>query len=67
MLTLVLATLDLAADDDLSRFARLYGGSIQRIVASGLQFFERAVRQRVAAFDLPNDEKDRLVYERASG
>jgi DNA-binding transcriptional MerR regulator len=30
MLSLILAKLDLADDDELSRFARLYGGSIQR-------------------------------------
>jgi adenylate cyclase len=62
----MVTTLDLADDDDLSRFARLYGASVQRMVAAGLQFFDRAVRQRVASFDGPNDEKDLLVYERAS-
>jgi adenylate cyclase len=40
---------------------------MQRLVSSGIQFFDRAVRQRVATMDLPNDEKDRLVYERARG
>ncbi len=65
MLKLVVTTLDLADDDELSRFARLYGGTIQRLVASGLQFFDRAVRQKVAAYDLPNEEKDALVYRRA--
>jgi class 3 adenylate cyclase len=65
MLKLVVTTLDLADDDELSRFARLYGGTIQRLVASGLQFFDLAVRQKVAAYDLPNEEKDALVYQRA--
>jgi adenylate cyclase len=67
MLSLMVTTLDLADEDDLSRFARLYGGSMQRLVSSGLQFFDRAVRQRVASFDAPNEEQDRLVYERAAG
>jgi adenylate cyclase len=67
MLSLILTKLDLADEDELSRFVRLYGGSIQRLVTSGLQFFDRAVRQRVATFDLSNEEKDRLVYERAAG
>jgi adenylate cyclase len=68
LLSLLLTKLDLASDDELSRFARLYGGSIQRLVGSGLQFFDRAVRQRVEAFEeLSNEEKDRLVYEKAGG
>ena len=67
MLSLIVTKLDLADDDDLSRFARLYGGSMQRLVSSGLQFFDRAVRQRVATFDVSNEEKDRRVYERAAG
>ena len=65
MLKLVVTTLDLAGDDELSRFARLYGGTIQRLVGSGLQFFDLAVRQKVADFNLPNEEKDALVYQRA--
>jgi adenylate cyclase len=65
MLKLVVTTLDLADDDELSRFARLYGGTIQRLVGSGLQFFDLAVRQKVADYDLPNEEKDALVYQRA--
>jgi len=64
-LALILTTLDLAEDEELSRFARLYGGSIQRLVTSGLQFFDRAVRQRVAMFDVSDAEKDALTYERA--
>jgi adenylate cyclase len=67
MLSLMLSKLDLANDDELSRFARLYGGSIQRLVGSGLQFFDRAVRQRVDTFELSNEEKDRLVYQKAGG
>jgi class 3 adenylate cyclase len=66
MLKHVVTTLDLADEDELSRFARLYGGTIQRLVGSGLQFFDLAVRQKVAARDgLSNEEKDLLVYERA--
>lgn len=67
VLSLLLRRLDLADEDELSRFARLYGGTVQRLVSSGLQFFDRAVRQRVATYDLPNEEKDRLVYERGAG
>ncbi len=67
MLSLLLTKLDLADDDELSRFARLYGGTIQRLVGAGLQFFDRAVRQRVAGFELADAEKDTLVYERAAG
>jgi adenylate cyclase len=67
MLSLIVTKLDLAADDDLSRFTRLYGGSVQRLVGSGLQFFDRTVRQRVATFELSNEEKDSLVYEKAAG
>jgi adenylate cyclase len=67
ILSLALTKLDLADESELSRFARLYGGSIQRLVGSGLQFFDQAVRQRVATFELPNDEKDSLVYARAVG
>src|SRR5262245_60034272 len=67
MLSLLLAKLDLATEDELSRFARLYGGTIQRMVDSGLQFFDRAVRQRVGTFEVSDEEKDRLVYERAAG
>jgi class 3 adenylate cyclase len=67
ILSLIVTKLDLAGEDELSRFARLYGGTAQRLVASGLQFFDLVVRQRVATFDLPNEEKDRLVYEKAAG
>jgi adenylate cyclase len=67
MLALLLTKLDLADDDELSRFARLYGGSVHRLVVSGLQFFDRAVRQRVATFELSNEEKDSLAYQKAGG
>jgi adenylate cyclase len=68
LLRLIVTRLDLASDEELSRFARLYGGSVQRLVSSGLQFFDQAVRQRVAGFDdLSNQEKDALVYRKAGG
>ncbi len=67
VLSLLVTKLDLADDDELSRFARLYGGNVQRMVVSGLQFFDTAVQQRVGALGLPSDERDRLVYERAAG
>ena len=66
-MALILTTLDLADDEELSRFTRLYGGTVQRLVTSGLQFFDRAVRQRVGTFDLSDEEKDALVYQRAAG
>jgi adenylate cyclase len=67
ILSLLVARLDLATGAELSRFARLYGGTVQRMVESGLQFFDRAVRQRVGTIDVTDEEKDRLVYERAAG
>jgi adenylate cyclase len=68
VLSLLVTRLDLADDEELSRFARLYGGSVQRLVSSGLQFFDQAVRQRVATFDdLSNEQKDALVYRKAGG
>lgn len=67
ILSLVVSKLDLATADDFSRFARLYGGSLQRLVGAGLQFFDRTVRERIGTWDLSDDEKDRLVYERAGG
>jgi adenylate cyclase len=67
ILSLMLTKLDLCEEDELSRLARLYGGTMQRLVGSGIQFFDRAVAQRVQALDLPNDEKDRLIYARAGG
>jgi class 3 adenylate cyclase len=67
MLALLLTKLDLADDGELSRFARLYGGTVQRLVDAGLQFFDQAVRERVAAFELTTAERDSVVYERAAG
>jgi adenylate cyclase len=68
ILRLLVERLDLADDEELSRFARLYGGSVQRLVSSGLQFFDLAVHRRVATFDdLSNEEKDALVYKKAGG
>jgi adenylate cyclase len=67
LLALLVRKLDLVDEDDLSRFARLYGGSVQRLVTAGIQFFDRAIRQRVDTFDLSNDEKDRLTYEQGAG
>jgi class 3 adenylate cyclase len=58
-------TLEQCDEDELSRIARVYGGSMQRLVTSGIQFFDRAVRRKILELDLPNDEKDRLVFERA--
>jgi adenylate cyclase len=66
MLSLILTKVDLADDDELSRFARLYGGTIQRLVSSGLQFFDRAVRQRIETFHLSDAERDGLVYEKGA-
>jgi class 3 adenylate cyclase len=67
MLELIVARLERADDDELSRFARLYGGTIQRLVGSGLQFFDRAVREHIDSLDLPLDERDRLIYQKAGG
>src|SRR5918999_4565736 len=64
ILALMITALELCEEDELSRVARLYGGSMQRLVTSGIQFFDRAVRQRILALEIPNDEKDRLVFER---
>jgi adenylate cyclase len=66
MLAAIVSNVDLADDDELSRFARLYGGTIQRLVASGLQFFDRVVRERVDGFGLPDPERDRLIYEKGA-
>jgi adenylate cyclase len=67
LLALLVRKLELVDEQDLSRFARLYGGSVQRLVTAGIQFFDRAIRQRVDTFDLSNDEKDRLTYEQGAG
>jgi adenylate cyclase len=68
MLSLIVTRLDLADEEDLSRFARLYGGSMQRLVAAGIQFFDRAVRERVDTFDhLTAAERDQLTYKKGAG
>ena len=67
ILSLIVTQLDLADDEELSRFARLYGGSVQRLVASGLQFFDLAVRQRVGDLELSDEERDAIVYQKAAG
>jgi adenylate cyclase len=66
MLSRILLNVDLVDEEDLSRLARLYGGTMQRLVTSGIQFFDRTIRQRVNAFDLSNQEKDSLGYEKAA-
>jgi class 3 adenylate cyclase len=66
LLSLLVTSLDLADDEDLSRMARLYGGSVQRLVGAGLQFFDLTVRQRVDALELPYHERDGMIYERAA-
>lgn len=67
MLAKIVTTLDLATDDDLSRFARLYGGTLQRLVTSGLAFFDRTIRERLAATEgISNEEKDQAVFTRAA-
>jgi adenylate cyclase len=67
MLSLVIGRLDLAEDDELSRYARLYGGTIQRLIASSLQFFDQIIRQRVEKFELSDQERDRMIYEKGGG
>jgi adenylate cyclase len=67
LLSLMMTRLEIADDDELSRFARLYGGSVQRLVSSGLQFFDSAVRQRIETYDLPDEERDALMYRHAGG
>jgi adenylate cyclase len=67
MLSLLITRLDLAEEEELSRFARLYGGTVQRLVVAGLEFFDRTIRQRVGGWDVPGEEKDRIVYGKAAG
>ena len=43
----------------------LYGGSMQRLVASGLQFFDSAVRQRIERM-VTDEERDGLIYRNAA-
>lgn len=66
MLSRIVAALDLVDDDELSRFARLYGGSLQRLIGSAFQFFDRAIRERIVDLDLSNDEKDMLIDEKGA-
>jgi adenylate cyclase len=66
ILSLMISKLDLCEEDELSRLARLYGGAMQRLVSSGIQFFDRVVAQRVTTLDVSNDEKDRLIYAKAA-
>jgi adenylate cyclase len=66
ILSLMVSKLDLCEEDELSRLARLYGGTMQRLVGSGIQFFDQVIARRVTALDVPNDEKDRLVYRKAA-
>ena len=65
VLSLIVTTLDLADEEELSRFTRLYGGSIQRLVTAGLQFFDRAVRQRVESLHLSPEETSSITYKKA--
>jgi adenylate cyclase len=65
VLSLIVTTLDLADEEELSRFTRLYGGSIQRLVTAGLQFFDRAVRQPVDSLDLSPEETSSVTYKKA--
>jgi adenylate cyclase len=67
LLTLIVARLELVDDEELSRFARHYGGIIQRLVSSGLQFFDRAVRERVDTWGLSAAERDLVVYQKGAG
>jgi adenylate cyclase len=68
MLSLILTRIDLADEDELSRFARLYGGTLQRLVTAGLQFFDRTVRERIDELDhLTNEQKDQVTYQKGAG
>jgi adenylate cyclase len=66
MLSAIVTALDLVDDGELSRFARLYGGSIQRLIESALHFFDRAIHQRIVALDVSNEEKDILIDEKGA-
>ena len=65
ILTLLVSSLAYVDEEDLSRLARLYGGAVQRVVASGVQFFDGAIRRRVADLDLSSGEQDRITFEQA--
>jgi class 3 adenylate cyclase len=66
MLSRLVTTLDLVDDAELSRFARLYGGSMQRLIGSALQFFDRSIRARIDSLEASNEEKDKLIDERGA-
>ena len=65
ILTQMVSSLAYVEEEDLSRLARLYGGGVQRVVASGVQFFDGAIRRRVADRDLSSGEQDRITFEQA--
>jgi adenylate cyclase len=66
ILSAIVTALDLVDEGELSRFARLYGGSIQRLIESALQFFDRAIHQRLIALDVSTEEKDILIDEKGA-
>ena len=66
MLSAIVTALDLVDDGELSRFARLYGGSLQRLIESALQFFDQAIHQRIVALDVSTEEKDILIDEKGA-
>jgi adenylate cyclase len=66
MLSRIVTALDLVDEGELSRFARLYGGAIQRLVESAVQFFDRTIHRRIHDLDLSNEEKDALVDEKGA-
>jgi class 3 adenylate cyclase len=66
MLSRMVTALDLVDDSELSRFARLYGGSIQRLIESAVQFFDRAIHRRIIDLDVSNEEKDILIDEKGA-
>lgn len=66
MLSRLVTTLDLVDDSELSRFARLYGGAIQRLVDSAVQFFDRTIHRRIRDLELSNEEKDVLIDEKGA-
>jgi adenylate cyclase len=68
ILSLLVTKLDLADEEELSRVARLYGGTLQRLVGSGLEFFDLLVRRRVEGFaELTTADQDQLINERGVG
>jgi adenylate cyclase len=68
ILSLFLTKLDLAEEEELSRIARLYGGTLQRLVGSAVQFFDVVVRKRVEAReDLTLAQQDALLNAKGAG